>query len=69
MATCFHHVSYYFEKDLHRKDTHSRTTSDTPLTNSIDITPKPHVHKMESNKATQAKQSKQPEELVVHQIK
>ena len=46
-----------------------RTASDTPPTNSNGTTPKVHVHKSESTKATQVKQSKQTEEPVVPKIK
>ena len=45
------------------------TTSDTPPTNSNDTTSMVHVHKSESTKATQVKQSKQTEEPVVPKIK
>ena len=45
------------------------TAVGTPPTDSSGTTPKVHVHKSESTKATQAKQSKQTEELVVPKIK
>ena len=45
------------------------TPTGFPLTNSIGTTPRVHVHKSESSKATQAKQSRQTTELVVPQIK
>ena len=45
------------------------TAGDTPSTDSIGTTPKVHVHKSESTKATQVKQSKQTEEPVMPKIK
>ena len=45
------------------------TATGSPPTDSVGTTPRVHVHKSESTKATQAKQSKQTTEPVVLQIK
>ena len=45
------------------------TATSSPPTDSVDTTPRVHVHKSESTKVTQAKQYKQTTEPVVPQIK
>ena len=45
------------------------TATSFPPTDSVGTTPRVHVHKSESTKATQAKQSRQTTEPVVPQIK
>ena len=61
--------THYFKKSCTIKTLAPETTTGPPPTDSNGTTPRVHVHKSESTKVTQTKQSKQTAEPVAPQIK
>ena len=65
----FHYIPHFFKKICTIKTVAPETATSSPPTDSMGTTSRVHVHKNESTKATQVKQSRQITEPVVPQIK